>query len=99
MLFSRPVPIITKLLVSVAICSASVASAPAYASAACQPGTTCVLPVRDAPPPPPPAEPVVEVDEPKSFGILPILAVVAAAALLYFLVIDDDDDEEEPISP
>lgn len=89
MLFSRPVPTIAKALVSVAICFAS---APAYASAACQ-GSNCVLPVRDAPPPPAVAEPVAFVEEEGGFGLLPILAVVAAVALLAFLLIDDDDEE------
>ena len=92
MLFSRPVPVITKALVSVAICFAS---APAYATA-CQ-GSNCVLPVRDAPPPPAPSEPVAFVEEDGGFGLLPILAVIAGVALLAFLLIDDDD-EEDPIS-
>lgn len=92
-MFSKPVPIIAKTLVSVAICLASV---PAYGSAACQ-GAGCVLPVRDAPPPPAPAEPVAFVEEDGGLGLLPILAIVAAVALLAFVLIDDDD-EEDPIS-
>lgn len=95
--FSKPLPIVTKALVSVAICLAS--SAPAYANAACQ-GGNCVLPVRDAPPPPPVAEPVAIVDEGGGLGILPILGLVALAAIVALLVLDNDnDDEDEPVSP
>ncbi len=91
MLFSRPGSIISKALVSVALCFAS---APAYANAACQ-GGNCVIPIREAAPAPPVvAESVEMVDEGGGLGILPIIALVAAAALVIWLLVDDDDDEE-----
>ena len=93
--FKRPVPILTKALVSVALCFAT---APAYANAACQPGQNCVLPVVEAPVVPPPAE-VAVVEETKDWGIWPILLAAAAVAILALLLLDGDDDEEEPISP
>lgn len=92
--FSKPVPIIAKALVSVAICFAS---APAYANA-CQPGGNCVLPVRETPPAAV-AEPVEFVEEGGGLGILPIIGAIALAALVAYLLLDDDDDEDEPVSP
>jgi hypothetical protein len=93
--FKRPVPILTKVLVSAALCFAT---APA-ANAACQPGQNCVLPVAEAPPPPPPAE-VAVVEETKEWGIWPILLAAAAVAVIALLLLsDDDDDDEEPVSP
>jgi len=93
MAISKAVPILSKVLVSVALC---LATTPAY-SAACQ-GQGCVLPITDAPPPP------VEtafVEERGGIGLLPILIGLGVlAAALYFLVLDDDDDEEDlPASP
>lgn len=106
MLFSRP-GLITKALVSAAIC---VATTPAYASAACQAGEAgCVLPVGGAPAPAPvaDAEPVMVEEGEGLFGlgILPILGALAAAAILAFVLLDDDDDDDEdedipvPVSP
>lgn len=74
----------------------------AAANPACVAGAQgCVLPVTDAPAPvaTTTTTPVYDVEEPKSFGILPILAGLAAVGLLAWLLLDDDDDEELPISP
>lgn len=71
----------------------------AAANPACVAGAQgCVLPVTDAPPVATTTTPVYDVEEPKSFGILPILAGLAAIGLLAWLLLDDDDDEELPIS-
>lgn len=98
MSLSKPVPTLTKALVSVALCFATT---PAYATAACQ-GQGCVLPVTDAPPPPVVTDPgPAFVEEGGGIGLLPILLGLAAVALAAYLLIDDDDEEEEelPISP
>ena len=92
MRFFKPVPIITKALVSVALC---VGTAPAYANTACQ-GTDCVFPVTDGPPPV--AETAVLVEEERGgLGLLPILLGLGALAAILWLLLDDDDDEEEPL--
>lgn len=103
MLTTKPVSSVTKVLVSVALLTAS--STPAFAgAAACQAGQPgCVLPVAEpAPPPPPPAEappPVAVVEqETKGIGVWPIILGIAALAGLAFLLLDDDDDEDE-VSP
>ena len=92
--YKRPVPILTKALVSVALCFAT---APAYANAACQPGQGCVLPVVETAPAAAPEVAVVE--ETKEWGIWPILLAAAAVAIIALLLLSDDDDEEEPVSP
>ena len=93
--FKRPVPILTKALVSVALCFATAPAA--YANAACQPGQGCVLPVAEAPAVPPPAE-VAVVEETKGWGVWPILLAAAAVAVIALLLLDGDDDDE-PVSP
>jgi hypothetical protein len=91
--FKRPVPILTKALVSVALCFAT---APAYANAACQPGQGCVLPVVETAPVA--VSEVAVVEETKDWGIWPILLAAAAVAVLALLLLDGDDDDE-PVSP
>ncbi len=93
--FKRPVPILTKALVSVALCFATAPAA--YANAACQPGQGCVLPVVETAAVAPPEVAVVE--ETKDWGIWPILLAAAAVAILALLLLDGGDDDEEPISP
>lgn len=93
----------TRIMVGVSLCLGSVASFPAPAAAACQPGQAgCVLPVGEAPPPVAPrAPPPLVVDERGGigFGWLAALAALAAIAALLLFVLDDDDEEEIPISP
>lgn len=99
MLFAKP-SMVTKALLCVGLCMSSV---PAMAQAnPCVAGTQgCVLPIPEA------TAPVVTetvtpvmVEEPKSFGILPILAGLAALGLLAFLLLDDDnEDEGNSVSP
>jgi len=56
----------------------------------------CVLPAQDvvAAPVVTTTMPVMIAEEPKSLGILPILAGVAALGLLAYLLLDDDDDDD-----
>ncbi len=93
--FKRPVPILTKALVSVALCFATAPAA--YANAACQPGQGCVLPVVETAAVAPPAE-VAVVEDTKEWGIWPILLAAAAVAIIALLLLSGDDDDE-PISP
>lgn len=96
MLFSKPGLSPTKLLVALAV---TVASTPAMANPACGLSVQgCVLPVQDvvaAPVVSTPA-PVMIAEEPKSFGILPILAGLAALGVLAYLLLDDDEEPESP---
>ncbi|HEX8214023.1 MAG TPA: hypothetical protein VF582_00960 [Allosphingosinicella sp.] len=76
------------------------ASTPAMANPACGLSLQgCVLPVQDVVVQQPvtvaPA-PVMIAEEPKSFGILPILAGLAALGVLAYLLLDDDDDPDSP---
>ena len=96
MLFSKPGLSPTKILVALAV---TVASTPAMANPACGLSLQgCVLPVQDVVAAPvintPP--PVMIAEEPKSFGILPILAGLAALGVLAYLLLDDDDDPDSP---
>jgi hypothetical protein len=97
MLFSKPGISPTKVLVCLAV---AFASTPAMANPACGLSLQgCVLPVQDvvaAPPVVTVAPPVVIAEEPKSFGILPILAGLAALGVLAYLLLDDDDDPDSP---
>ena len=93
-------PIAGKALIGVALC---VSSVPAMANPCALSLQGCVLPVQEVAPTPvettaPPV--IVDEAEPKSLGILPILAGLAALGALAWLILDDDDDEdEEPVSP
>jgi len=98
MLFSKPGLSPTKLLVCLAV---SVAATPAMANPACGLSVQgCVLPVQDVVAVQPPVTmtpaPVMIAEEPKSFGILPILAGLAALGVLAYLLLDDDEDRESP---
>ncbi len=88
-------PILTKALVSVALCFATAPAA--YANAACQPGQGCVLPVVETAAVAPPAE-VAVVEDTKEWGIWPILLAAAAVAIIALLLLSGDDDDE-PVSP
>ena len=96
MLFSKPGLSPTKILAGLAI---TVASTPAMANPACVLSLQgCVLPVQDvvaAPVVTTPA-PVMIAEEPKSFGLLPILAGLAALGVLAYLLLDDDEEPESP---
>jgi hypothetical protein len=98
MLFSKPGLSPTKILVCLAV---SVAATPAMANPACGLSLQgCVLPVQDVvavqqPVTVTPA-PVMIAEEPKSFGILPILAGLAALGVLAYLLLDNDDEDESP---
>jgi len=98
MLFAKP-SVVTKALLCVGLCMSSV---PAMAQAnPCVAGTQgCVLPIPEAVTtvPTTTVTPMV-VEEPKSFGILPILAGLAALGLLAYLLLDDDDEDEDSVSP
>ena len=98
----KTLPTIGKAVIGVALC---VSSVPAIANPACALSLQgCVLPVQEtvaAPvvtPEAAPAPVIVDEAEPKSLGILPILAGLAALGALAWLVLDDDDDDE-PESP
>jgi hypothetical protein len=96
MLFSKPGLSPAKILVCLAV---SVASTPAMANPACGLSLQgCVLPVQDvvAAPTVVTQAPVMIAEEPKSFGILPILAGLAALGVLAYLLLDDDDDPDSP---
>ena len=97
MLFSKPGMSPTKVLVCLAV---AFASTPAVANPACGLSLQgCVLPVQDvvaAPVVTPVVQPVVIAEEPKTLGILPILAGLAALGLLAYLLLDDDDDPDSP---
>jgi len=101
MLFSKPGLSPTKILVCLAL---SVSATPAMANPACGLSVQgCVLPVQDVVVQPPvttvqPAPVMIEA-EPKSFGILPILAGLAALGVLAYLLLDDDDEDGPPRSP
>lgn len=97
----KPLITTTKVLACAALCATSM---PALANPACLLSVQgCVLPVQDAvvaqPAPvytaPVDVAPVMMAEEPKSLGILPILAGLAAVGLLAYLLLDDD----EPDSP
>lgn len=102
----------TKSLVAVSILFGStIAPTAASATAVCQPGTGCVLPIGEAPPPPPveappPPPPVAEAAVVESTGgglsLIAILAGLAALGLLAYLLLDDDEEEDVdplPVSP
>lgn len=97
MLFSKPGLSPTKILVCLAV---SVASTPAMANPACGLSLQgCVLPVQDvvvAPPVVTTPAPVMIAEEPKSFGLLPILAGLAALGVLAYLLLDDDEEPDSP---
>ena len=97
MLFSKPGLSPTKILVGVAV---AFASTPAMANPACGLSLQgCVLPVQDvvaAPVTVAAPAPIVMAEEPKTLGILPILAGLAALGVLAYLLLDDDDDVESP---
>jgi len=99
MLFSKPFTV-TKVVVGAAICMSSV---PALAqSNPCVAGTQgCVLPIPEAAVVTPTTTVTpMAVEEPKSFGILPILAGLAALGLLAYLLLDEDEEEEgDSVSP
>ena len=87
-----------KALIGLALC---VSSVPAIANPACALSLQgCVLPVQETVTTPVQTSGPVIVDqaEPKSLGILPILAGLAALGALAWLLLDDDDDDE-PESP
>ena len=93
-------PNVGKALIGVALC---VSSVPAIANPACALSLQgCGLPVQEAAPAPvqtsTPAPVIVDEAEPKSLGILPILAGLAALGAIAWLILDDDDDDE-PESP
>lgn len=90
----------TKLLLSFSLCVASTVSFTAPAAAACQAGSTCVLPVMEAPPaPPPPAPPPPMIyDEGGGMSWWPFLLGLAALAGL-ILLLDPFGGDEDPISP
>lgn len=93
----KPLKTTTKALACIALC---MGSAPALANPACALSLQgCVLPVQDAVAAPTqvytPA-PVVMAEEPKTFGIIPILAGLAALGLLAYLLLDDDEEVESP---
>ena len=96
MLFSKPGFSSAKILVCLAV---SVASVPAMANPACGLSLQgCVLPVQDVVAAPAPVTvvqpaPVMIAEEPKTLGILPILAGLAALGILAYLLLDDDDSE------
>jgi len=99
MLFSKPGLSPTKLLVCLAV---TAASTPAMANPACGLSVQgCVLPVQDVVVAQQPTTvvtpaPVMIAEEPKTLGILPILAGLAALGVLAYLLLDDDEDEESP---
>ena len=98
MIFAKP-SMVTKALLCVGLCMSSV---PALAQAnPCVAGAQgCVLPLPEAV-----AEttttttvtPMV-VEEPKTLGILPILAGLAALGLLAYLLLNDDDEDDDGVS-
>lgn len=110
MLLSKIGAATTKGLVAASILFGStLASTAASATAVCQPGTGCVLPIPDAPPPPPmesappPIGEAAVISEAGGGGLslIAILAGLAALGLLAFLLLDDDDDDDIdlPVSP
>jgi hypothetical protein len=100
MLFSKPGLSPTKILVCLAV---SVAATPAMANPACGLSLQgCVLPVQDVVVTQPVTtvapQPVMIAEEPKSFGLLPVLAGLAALGVIAYLLLNDDDDDD-PDSP
>ena len=87
----------TKILLSLAICVGSTVSL-SVPAAACQAGSSCVLPVRDPPPAAPSFEPGPVIDDDGGFGFWPFLLGLAALAAL-ILLLSGGDDDEAPISP
>lgn len=98
MMFSKAGLSPTKILVALAV---TISATPAMANPACGLSLQgCVLPVQDVVAVPQPVvvqpAPVMIAEEPKSFGILPILAGLAALGVLAYLLLDDDDDPDSP---